>query len=477
MNKRRVLVLDDDPHILESIDDLLSVNNYEVFTFESPAKGLEYLENEDIDLILSDVKMREMTGDEVLNHVIKNYPGIGVILITGFGNVVHSVNALRKGAYDYITKPFSSRELLSRVDHFFSSGNSAKNVAVASISDGKTEQKHKKNSSPKQVRKSIVSNTKMVGEDPKVKELLSALDQIAPTTASVMIQGESGTGKEVFARLIHEKSDRADQPYIRINCANLPTELVESTLFGHIKGAFTGAIENKNGAFYEADGGTLLLDEVTEIDINIQAKLLRVLQEKEFTKVGSQEPQRVDVRIIATSNRNIGEAIQKGQFRKDLYFRLNVFPIAMPSLNERPGDIPLLADHFIKKYSNEYHLPHKKLSVDLKKHLVKKEWKGNVRELENYIQRGVIMSQREEVIKLKHVENDMFNSVDESVREEVLTGMPILPIEEMELQMIKKALEKTNGNQKEAAKLLKVSDRTIRNKLKKIDFPSGSDSN
>jgi len=220
-----------------------------------------------------------------------------------------------------------------------------------------------------------------------------------------------------------------------------------------------------------------LLDEVTEIDINIQAKLLRVLQEKEFTKVGSQEPQRVDVRIIATSNRNIGEAIQKGQFRKDLYFRLNVFPIAMPSLNERPGDIPLLADHFIKKYSNEYHLPHKKLSVDLKKHLVKKELKGNVRELENYIQRGVIMSQREEVIKLKHVENDMFNSVDESVREEVLTGMPILPIEEMELQMIKKALEKTNGNQKEAAKLLKVSDRTIRNKLKKIDFPSGSDSN
>jgi len=476
MNKRRVLVLDDDPHILESVDDLLSANDYEVFTFESPEKGLEFLENEDIDLILSDVKMREMTGDEVLNHVIKNYPGIGVILITGFGNVVHSVNALRKGAYDYITKPFSSRELLSRVDHFFSSGNSSKNVAVSSISDGKAEQNHKRNSSHKQVRKSIVSKTKMVGEDPKVKELLAALDQIAPTTASVMIQGESGTGKEVFARLIHEKSDRADKPYIRINCANLPSELVESTLFGHIKGAFTGAIENKNGAFYEADGGTLLLDEVTEIDINIQAKLLRVLQEKEFTKVGSQEPQRVDVRIIATSNRNIGEAIQKGEFRKDLYFRLNVFPIVMPSLNERPGDIPLLASHFIKKYTKEYHLPHKKLSEKLKKHLSQRKWKGNVRELENYIQRGVIMSQREEVIKLEHVENDMFNSVDESVREEVLTELPVLPIEEMELQMIKKALEKTNGNQKEAAKLLKVSDRTIRNKLKKIDFPSDSNS-
>jgi len=472
MNKRRVLVLDDDPHILESIEDLLSQNGYEISAFISPKKGLDYLAEHDIDLILSDVKMNEMTGDEVLNHVIKNYPGIGVILITGFGNVVHSVNALRKGAYDYITKPFSSRELLSRVNHFFSSDSSAKHVAVSSVSNKKENPQKNKHSSAKQVRKTITAKTNLVGEDPKIKELLSALNQIAPTSASVMIQGESGTGKEVFARLIHEKSDRADRPYIRINCANLPSELVESTLFGHVKGAFTGAIENKNGAFYEADGGTLLLDEVTEIDINIQAKLLRVLQEKEFTKVGSQKPQQVDVRIIATSNRNIAEAIHNGEFRKDLYFRLNVFPIVMPPLNDRPGDILLLAEHFIKKYTKEYHLPDKKLSKKLQQHLQQRRWKGNVRELENYIQRGVIMSQRNETIELEHVENTMFNTVDESLREEVLTDLPVLPIEEMELQMIKKALEKTNGNQKEAAKLLKVSDRTIRNKLKKIDFPS-----
>ncbi|MGD8428552.1 MAG: sigma-54 dependent transcriptional regulator, partial [Balneolaceae bacterium] len=266
-------------------------------------------------------------------------------------------------------------------------------------------------------------------------------------------------------------SNRANKPFVKINCANLPSELVESTLFGHVKGAFTGAIEDKEGAFKKADGGTLLLDEVTEIDINIQAKLLRVLQEKEFQKVGSQKPQKVDVRIISTTNRPIAETINNGDFRKDLYFRLNVFPIQMPSLRERVKDIPLLAKHFVEKYCEEYGMPGKTISKELKKHLLKKEWSGNVRELENYIQRGVIMSQGEDQVTPEHVENPLFNNVDDELTREVLDDIPVLPIEEMELQMIKKALEKTDGNQKEAAKLLKISDRTIRNKLKKIEFP------
>jgi len=310
-----------------------------------------------------------------------------------------------------------------------------------------------------------------VGEHSSIRKLLSLLPQIAPTMAPVMIQGESGTGKEVYANLLQQHSNRADKPFIKINCANLPTELVESTLFGHVKGSFTGATEDKKGAFEEADGGTLLLDEVTEIDINLQAKLLRVLQEKEFKRVGSQKLLTSDVRIISTTNRNVAKAIADNKFREDLYYRLNVFPVQIPPLRKRKEDIPLLAEFFCKKYAHKYHLPPKKISEKLEKNLMRKNWSGNVRELENYIQRGVIMSGQAEKLKLEHVENSLFQKADEELTNEVLQNIPVLPIEEMELQMIKKALEHTNGNQKEAAKLLKISDRTIRNKLKKMDFP------
>lgn len=464
--EKRVMLLDDDPHILSYMEELLTIQKFNVTAFQSPTDGLEFLKQNEIDLIISDVKMNEMTGDDVLNHVLKHYPQTGVILITGFGSIAHTVNAMRKGAFDYLTKPFSGNEFLSRINQFFKqrSGSSTPILEIKDIAP--VEKKGAPLSKP-----TASSTTTLVGEDPKIKDLLGALKQIAPTNAPVMIQGESGTGKEVFARLIHENSDRASKPYIRINCANLPSELVESTLFGHVKGAFTGAIDDKEGAFSHADGGTLLLDEVTEIDITIQAKLLRVLQEKEFQRVGSQKPKKVDVRIISTSNREMGEAISNGDFRKDLYFRLNVFPIVMPRLNERLEDIPLLANYFCKKYADEYNFESKSLSAGLHKHLLTKKWNGNVRELENYIQRGVIMSQDAQEVQVDHVESSLFSSVSEDLQSEVMTDLPLLPIEEMELQMIKKALERTNGNQKEAAKLLKISDRTIRNKLKKLDFP------
>jgi DNA-binding NtrC family response regulator len=466
---RKILIFDDDPHLLSYMEEVLRLEKFEVKAFQSPAEGLDFLKDNPADLIISDVKMNEMTGDEVLSHVMKNYPGTGVILVTGFGSIAHTVNAMRKGAFDYMTKPFSGKEFVSRINQFFKQRNQGMPAPVAEVSDLKTgpgaESKIRKKQKAEQAK------TRLVGEDPKIQELLAALRQIAPTNAPVMIQGDSGTGKEVFARLIHENSDRSDKPYIRINCANLPSELVESTLFGHVKGAFTGAIEDKEGAFDHADGGTLLLDEVTEIDINIQAKLLRVLQEKEFQRVGSQKPKKVDVRIISTTNREMSESISEGIFRKDLYFRLNVFPITMPTLSERREDIPLLADYFCEKYAEEYGMEGKKISKDLHKHLLTKKWSGNVRELENYIQRGVIMSNQDAEIRIEHVESTLFSNVDEDLQSEVITDLPLLPIEEMELQMIKKALERTNGNQKEAAKLLKISDRTIRNKLKKLNFP------
>ena len=467
-NEKRILVLDDDEHILNYMEELLTLQKFHVAAFQSPVDGLKYLEDHEVDLIISDVKMNEMTGDDVLNHVLKHYPHIGIILITGFGSIAHTVNAMRKGAFDYLTKPFGGNEFISRINQYFKQRSNV-NATVLEVKD--VQPSKKSGSALHSAPSKSDSTTRLVGDDPKIKELLAALPQIAPTKAAVMIQGDSGTGKEVFARLIHENSDRSSKPYIRINCANLPSELVESTLFGHVKGAFTGAVEDKEGAFAHADGGTLLLDEVTEIDITVQAKLLRVLQEQEFQRVGSQKPQKVDVRIISTSNREMGEAISSGHFRKDLYFRLNVFPMVMPRLSERQSDIPLLADYFCEKYANEYGFSTKSLSKALHKHLLTKKWNGNVRELENYIQRGVIMSQQSESVEIEHVESSLFSNVDEDLQSEVMTDLPLLPIEEMELQMIKKALERTNGNQKEAAKLLKISDRTIRNKLKKLDFP------
>jgi DNA-binding NtrC family response regulator len=472
--KEKILVIDDDPHILNYMEEHLSLNDFDVHAFQSPAEALEAIPEIEPRLVITDVKMDELTGDDVLNHILKNHPSIGIILITGFGNIPHSVRAIRKGAFDYITKPFTGKEFLSRVDQFFKNPKTPMEVETpgAEPAELREFQESAKDRDPANTATATAPQSKtLVGEHASIEKLLSVLPQIAPTNAPVMIQGESGTGKEVYANLIQQRSNRTDKPFVKINCANLPSELVESTLFGHVKGAFTGATEDKKGAFQEAEGGTLLLDEVTEIDINLQAKLLRVLQEKEFKRVGSQKVHQTNVRIMSTTNRNIGKAINDNVLRKDLFFRLNVFPVQIPPLRDRKEDIPALADYFCEKFAAEYSLPRKNVSEKLKEQLMRKSWSGNVRELENYIKRGVIMSGEEEELQLEHVENPMFQNADEDLAGEAIHDLPVLPIDEMELLMIKKALERTNGNQKEAAKLLNISDRTIRNKLKKIDFP------
>jgi len=469
--KGHIVIIDDDNLLLEFMEEHLSMNNFKIDAFESPVKATEFLQNNNPDLVVTDVKMNEMTGDEILAFVKKNCPETGVIMITGFGNIQHSVNALRKGAYDYITKPFKAKELLFRVSRYFESDPSEVGPKKPGGADSKPRKTEREKSA--HVKKIEPSSNgeenQFVGNDPKIKKLLRILPQIARNDAPVMIQGESGTGKEVFAHQIHVNSDRAGKPYIKINCANLPTELVESTLFGHLKGSFTGAVSDRKGAFDEADGGTLLLDEITEIDINVQAKLLRVLQEKEFYRVGSQKPIRVDVRILATSNRILGKAISEGTFREDLYYRLNVFPITIPPLRHRREDIPLLANHFVQEFTRKYGLGEKKLSDELVSYLMTQEWRGNVRELNNKIHRGVILSQDSVEIKPEHIENQLFSNVDENLSNEVLTDLPLMAIEDMELHLIKKALEHTQGNQKEASKILGISDRTIRNKLKNLD--------
>ena len=474
--KGKIIVLDDEPLMLRYLEKHLGMHQYEVTAFESPSEALSSLSEKSADLVISDVKMPEMTGDEVLNHIMEHHPDVGVILITGFGSINHAVNTVQKGAFDYITKPFSGPEILARVNRFFKVKEDTGKVrhqeemqapkSASADSESKPDSKKSKSSSDDTGDGRY--EVKFIGEHPRVKQLVDSLPQIAQNNAPVLIQGESGSGKEVFASLVHYNSERADKPYVKINCANLPSELVESTLFGHVKGAFTGAVSDSKGAFQEADGGTLLLDEITEIDINIQAKLLRVLQESEFTRVGSQKPTKVNVRIIATTNRNVSDTIREGQFREDLYYRLNVFPIAIPPLRERRDDIPVLAEYIVEKYVHEYGLEPKTISPELMDFLKQQSWKGNVRELDNFMQRGVLMSHGSKEITQDHVQNQLFEGVDENLKQELMDDMPLVPIEEMELKMIRMALERTNGNQKEAADLLGISDRTIRNKIKKL---------
>ncbi|MCP9293016.1 sigma-54-dependent transcriptional regulator [Gracilimonas sediminicola] len=466
--KHSILVVDDDELLLGFMEEILTKEGFEIHAFESPVKATEYLDKNSVDLVITDVKMNEMTGDEVLATVKKNYPDTGVIMITGFGNINHAVRALHKGAFDYMTKPFKAKEILYRVNRYFNADPEERDKKPKSVAHSPREDKKGDLVSP--VDNSDEAENKFVGNDPQIKKLLRIIPQIARNAAPVLIQGESGTGKEVFAHQIHVNSNRAQGPYIKINCANLPSELVESTLFGHLEGSFTGATSDRKGAFDAAEGGTLLLDEITEIELNVQAKLLRVLQENEFYRVGSQEPVKADVRILATSNRNIAEAIAEKQFREDLYYRLNVFPVEIPPLRDRKTDIPVLANYFVEHYSTKYGLEKKELSEELLNHLVQQEWRGNVRELNNKIHRGIILAQDSDKITMEHINHEMFSSVDDNLNKEVLaTDLPLMSIEDMELQLIQKALEHTQGNQKKAAKLLGISDRTIRNKLKNLE--------
>jgi transcriptional regulator with GAF, ATPase, and Fis domain len=296
---------------------------------------------------------------------------------------------------------------------------------------------------------------------------MEVLPRVASNRAPVFIQGESGTGKEILARLIHQMSDRATGPYLTINCANLPRELVESHLFGHKKGSFTGAIDDMVGAFERADGGTLLLDEITEIDLPVQAKLLRVLQESEFQRIGSNDIKRVNVRVVATSNRVLGEAIADGGFREDLYHRLAVFPLTVPPLRERIVDVPLLARHFVAKYCSLYNLPAKMLAKELLDRFQTYAWPGNVRELENMVQRGVLLSAERTDVTVDDVYDDFFSDADASSSAGGSADPKAQTIDDMERFMILQALDDTGKNQQLAAQKLGISARTIRNNLKR----------
>ena len=442
--ERLILVVDDDSLVNEFVTETLTRSGYEVHSASSGPEALELIDQYEYDLVLTDVKMPEMDGITLLSKIKKQVPDTVVVVITAFGTVQNAVDAMKKGAYDYIVKPFSPDEIGLVVDRAIDHRCLAMENKVL-----KAQIKEK------------YSFENIVGQNKKLMEIFDLIQSASNSRATIMLTGESGTGKELVAKAIHYNSPRKDMPFIRVNCASLPENLIESELFGHEKGAFTGAIKTTKGRFEMADGGSLLLDEISEMPISLQAKLLRVLQESEFEKVGSGTTVKVDVRIIATSNRNLPEEVKNGNFREDLYYRLNVIAIGVPPLRERKDDLPLLIEHFIHKFNEEDERQIVGVTEKAMNLLKDYPWPGNIRELENLIRRAVVTCGDK---VLTHKDFPSYLALGMEGETSGMLSEPIT-ISEGEKILILKALERNNGNRTKTADELGVTTRTLRNKL------------
>lgn len=443
---RRILIADDEPNMRWILERALSKAGYDVETAEDGQLALERALAEPPDLVLLDLKMPKMDGLSLLRVMKEHYPDLLIVMMTAHGSTATAVEAMKAGAHDYLMKPFDIEELLLTVAKAFEVESLREQVDYL-----KAEVKR--------------DGWQLVGNSEKMKAVKHLVERVALTPATVLIEGESGTGKELVAHAIHTLSPRVNGPFIRVNCAALTETLLESELFGHEKGAFTGAQARKTGRFELADGGTLFLDEIGELSFNVQAKLLRVLQERSFERVGGEKTINVDVRIIAATNRNLLKEAQEGRFREDLYYRLSVFPISIPPLRERREDIPYLVEHFLKKLRTYGQA--KRFSPEALTHLQAYDWPGNVRELENVVERMVIISQGSVV----GAEGLPVLSTS-SKEEENSCGAFVLPpggisLEELEKSLLQQAMEQTGGNQSQAAKRLGLSRHAFLYRLEK----------
>jgi two-component system nitrogen regulation response regulator NtrX len=364
----KILVIDDEKSIRNTLKDILETEEHEVMTAEDGAGGLELYRSDKFDVVLCDIKMQEMDGMEVLEKIMEDPQDVPVIMISGHGDIEIAVDAIKKGAFDFLEKPLDLNRLLITIRNALERSDLITETRV--------------------LKRRIAKTNDMIGESPAIQKIKEMIDRVAPTDARVMITGANGTGKELVARWLHEKSGRASAPFVEVNCAAIPSELIESELFGHEKGAFTSAIKQRKGKFEQATGGTLFLDEIGDMSLSAQSKVLRALQENKITRVGSDRDIEVDVRIITATNKNLKEEIARNAFREDLYHRLSVIIIPVPTLNERTGDIPLLAEHFIE-------LAKKKITDDAIKELQKRTWTGNIREFRNVMERLIILCDRE----------------------------------------------------------------------------------
>jgi len=436
----KILVIDDEEHMCWALEKGLRQEGYQVITATRGKQGLELIRNENPSLVILDLKMPEMDGLDVLIKAKDINPRLPVIMITAHGTIDTAIEAMKHGATDYITKPFDLDELKLVVKQA---------LMVSRLQAEVTFLRSELNK----------KYGRIVGTSQAIQDVFTLIEKVADSTATVLITGESGTGKEVTALSIHQLSSRRDKPFVPINCAALPESLLESELFGHEKGAFTGAVSRKLGRFELANQGTLFLDEITEMPLSMQVKLLRVLQEREFERVGGTERIKVDVRVIAATNRDPVECIKKGTFREDLYYRLNVLPIHLPPLRERTEDIPLLVKHFLEKFNPGQE---QAVSPEAMGLLFSYEWPGNIRELQNVVERAVILSQGNE-IKPHHLPREI--QKPDSSKADGATGAGLIlnfpdegiSFEEVEKQLILKALEKSKGNQTKASQLLGIT--------------------
>ncbi|MBI5409576.1 MAG: sigma-54-dependent Fis family transcriptional regulator [Nitrospirae bacterium] len=429
---KSILVVDDDQHMRSALKEAIARMGYGVVPAGDPFDALQKLEETSVSMIVTDMKMPGMDGVAFIKEARKKVGSLPILVITGFATVENAVDAMKEGACEYLMKPFSFDTLTKTIES-----------VMTNASHGGRE---------------VVTNNE------GMKKLIHLAHDVALSDITVLILGESGTGKELLAGYIHKTSRRSKKPLIAVNCAAIPDNLLESELFGYEKGAFTGALERKTGKFELAHGGTILLDEIGEMSYTLQAKLLRVLQEREIDRVGGKQPVPVDVRVIATTNRDLQKEIKEGRFREDLFYRLSVFPLQLLPLRERPEDIMLLSEHFAKKFSIQLNKSMSGFTKEAEELLVKRQWKGNIRELENAIHRSVLIA-RSDLIKADDFmlkdKPDPCNSGSGSLKG-------------MEMDLILKTLEETNGNKTKAAKLLGVSVRTIRNKLHEYgkNFPT-----
>lgn len=444
----KILVADDDPQMQLAVKASLSRAGHEVTIAADGKAALELFEKGQFELVVSDQRMPEMTGQELLAALQEKGVSVPFIMITAHGTINQAVEAMQLGAADFITKPFSADDLIHVVER------------VSGLDLSENDSKKKKNTGGRP----IVTN------DPMLIRVLEVCEAVSRSDATVLVQGESGTGKELIARFIHSSSPRQRQPFVAVNCAALPETLLESELFGHEKGAFTGAQSRKIGKFELAHGGTILLDEISEMELALQAKLLRVLQEREVDRVGGKEPIPIDVRVVATTNRNLQEMVEKSEFRADLYYRLNVIPITLPPLRDRHNDVKLLVEHFMNKFLGA---DAPTLSPEVLKTLEVYPWPGNVRELQNAVERAAILARGQ-----SPTETDFLLSGgsplalapatpaarDESEEDSLLIKAGST-VHDMERRLIIETLKQTNDNRTQAAKMLGISIRTLRNKL------------
>ncbi len=476
MSIEKILVVDDELLMRNFLVETLKRKNFDVSSAENGQKATSLLKNNSYDLVITDMKMPDMTGIDVLKKVKELSPKTYVIIITAFGSIENAVEAMRLGAFNYLIKPFSPGTIeaaLEKVEEHLNlvAENHYLREQVASSGGTRTA-------------------NKMIGESPSMRKVIDDVLRVAKSNASIFITGESGTGKEVVAHAIHSHSLRASRPYIRVNCAAIPETLIESEFFGHEKGAFTGANWKHTGRFELAHGGSLLLDEITEIPLSLQPKLLRAIQEREFDRVGGTKPIHVDVRIISTSNRNMKEAIDSKIFREDLYYRLNVIPIQLPPLRARCEDILPLAEHFLDSMCIENHKSKKHLTPEAKKKLLSYSWPGNIRELANIIERAIVMDygsaiEADHIYMENHIPQKQAEptnaQVSSLVKGSAATPLTsnVLPVgvslHELEKRFIVETLQAQNQDRQKTAETLGISIRTLRNKIHEYNMIKAND--